>query len=131
MWLGPALFVGVSILLWRYVGAVFMPELMARSVFRVLPVLVEMEAVIIVNAALIYFAAYFMFAVSWGRLRPYLGTPFVAALVLWLVNVLVLLPVLGRGVMGYQLPQGWISASFPLIVSHWTFARGLQFQDKR
>jgi hypothetical protein len=48
-----------------------------------------------------------------------------------LVNVLLVFPLLGRGVLGYQLPQGWLSASFPLLVSHWMFARGLQFQDRR
>src|SRR5881392_967887 len=37
MWLGPLLFVAVSIFLWKYVGAVFMPELLARSIFRVAP----------------------------------------------------------------------------------------------
>src|SRR5437773_12553799 len=37
MWLGPLLFVAVSIFLWKYVGAVFMPELLARSVFQVVP----------------------------------------------------------------------------------------------
>ncbi len=72
MWLGPLLFVAVSIFLWKYVG-----------------------------------------------------------LALWLVNALIILPILGRGVLGYRLPQGWIAVSFPMLVSHWVFARGLQFQDRR
>ena len=131
MWFGPALFIGVSIFLWKYLGAVFMPELMARSVFRVLPVLMDMETIIIINAALVYFAAYFLFAIFWGRFKPYLVTPFAAAVLLWLVNVLVLLPLLGRGMLGYRMPQGWMSVSLPLILSHWMFARGLQFQDRR
>jgi hypothetical protein len=131
MWLGPALFIGVSILLWKFLGAIFVPELMARAVFRLLPVLTDMEMVIIINSALIYFAAYFVFAIFWTRLKPYLKNPFLAGMLLWLVNVLVVLPVLGRGVMGYLLPQGWISVSFPLVVSHWMFARGLQLHDRR
>jgi hypothetical protein len=47
------------------------------------------------------------------------------------VNVLLLLPVLGKGVLGYKMPQGWFAVSLPLLVSHWMFARGLQFQDRR
>jgi hypothetical protein len=131
MWLGPALFVVVSIVLWMFLGAIFVPELMARSLFRLLPVLTDMEMVIVINAALIYFAAYFVFAMFWPRLKPYLKNPFLAGMALWLVNVLVVLPILGRGVMGYRLPQGWISVSFPLIVSHWMFARGIQLQERR
>jgi hypothetical protein len=130
MWLGPALFVAVSIFLWKFVGAIFVPELMARSVFRLLPVLDDMELVITINAALIYFAAYFVFAMFWPRIKPYLKNPFLAGMALWGVNVLIVLPLLGRGVMGYRLPQGWIYASFPLIVSHWMFARGIQLQDR-
>jgi hypothetical protein len=131
MWVGPALFLAVSIFLWKFVGAIFVPELMARSVFRLLPVLTDMEMVIIINAGLIYFAGYFVFAMFWPRFKPYLRNPFVAGMVLWLVNVLVVLPVLGRGIMGYRLPQGWISVSLPLIVSHWMFARGLQLHERR
>jgi len=131
MWLGPALFIGVSVFLWRYIGAVFMPELLARSVFGILPVLLDVEMVVLMNAAIIYFGVYLVFAMFWRNLKPYLRNPFLAGLALWLANVLLLFPLLGRGVLGYRLPQGWISASFPLLVSHWMFARGLQFQDKR
>ena len=131
MWLGPALFIVVSIFLWRYVGAVFVPELLARAVFAILPVLADMELVIVVNAAIVYFGAYFAFAVFWGRVKPYLRNAFLAAFVLWLVNVLLLFPVLGKGILGYRMPQGWIAVSFPLFVAHWIFARGLQFQDRR
>ena len=131
MWLGPALFIVVSTALWKFLGAIFVPELMARSVFSVLPALLELEMVILINAALLYFAAYFVFAIFWPRLKLYLLNPFLAGMVLWLVNVLVVLPILGRGVMGYRLPQGWLAVSFPLIVSHWMFARGLQVQERR
>jgi len=131
MWLGPVLFVAVSIFLWRYAGTVFVPELVARSVFRVLPALVSVELFVTINAALLYFGGYFGFAVFWPLLKPYLRNPFIAGLALWLVNVLVLLPILGRGILGYRLPQGWISVSLPMLLSHWMFARGLQFQDRR
>ena len=131
MWLGPVLFVVVSVFLWRYIGAVFVPELLARSVFTILPVLNEMELVVLINAAILYFGAYFVFAVFWGKLRPYLRHPFLAALTLWLANVVIIFPLLGRGVLGYHMPQGWLAVSFPLFVTHWIFARGLQFQDRR
>jgi hypothetical protein len=131
MWFGPLLFVAVSVFLWRYVGAVFVPELLARSIFSVLPALADLETVILINAAIVYFGAYFAFAVSWMSVRPYLRNPFLAGLVLWLVNVLVVFPVLGRGVLGYRMPQGWMLSSVPLLVSHWLFARGLQYQSRR
>jgi hypothetical protein len=131
MWLGPALFIGVSVLLWWYVGAVFMPEVVARAVFSVLPALAELETVILINAAILYFGAYFVFAIFWQKIKPYLGNAFFAAIGLWLVNILLLFPILGRGVLGYKFPQGWMWASLPLLLSHWMFARGLQFQDRR
>jgi len=131
MWLGPLLFVGVSIFLWKYVGAVFVPELLARSVIRVLPPLESIDLFVTINAALLYFGGYFAIAIFWKPVKVYLRSPFMAALVLWLVNVLIVFPVLGRGVLGYRLPQGWIAASFPMLVSHWMFARGLQFQERR
>src|SRR5262249_44713726 len=67
MWLGPALFIGVSVFLWRYIGAVFVPELMARALFRFIPALRDMELVILINAAIAYFAGYFLFAFFWRR----------------------------------------------------------------
>jgi hypothetical protein len=131
MWMGPTLFIAVSILLWRYIGAVFVPEVLARWVFSILPALSELETVILINAAILYFGVYFMFAIFWGKIKPYFGNPFLAAIALWLVNILVLFPLVGRGMLGYKFPQGWMSASLPLLLSHWMFARGLQFQAKR
>jgi hypothetical protein len=131
MWLGPLLFVAVSVFLWKYVGGVFVPELVARSVFRALPVLASVELFVMVNASLLYFGAYFLIAVFWRTLKPYLRNPFIAGLALWAVNVFLILPILGRGILGYRLPQGWMSVSFLMMVSHWMFARGLQFQDRR
>jgi len=131
MWLAPVLFTAVSWFLWQYIGAVFVPEVMARSVLSILPVLREMELVILLNAAIIYFGAYFAFAVLWGKLKTYFGSPFLGAMALWLVNVLLIFPLLGEGVLGYRMPQGWLAVSFPLFVMHWVFARGLQFQERR
>ena len=131
MWLGPVLFISVSIFLWRYIGAVFVPEAVARSVFAILPVLADAENLIVANAAILYFGAYFVFAVFWPKLKPYFHNPFFAAVGLWMVNILILFPLLGRGILGYRFPQGWMFASFPLLLPHWMFARGLQFQERR
>jgi hypothetical protein len=131
MWLGPVLFIAVCVFFWKYVGTVFVPEVMARPVFALLPVLRELEMVIIANVGIIYFGAYFVFAAFWGRLKPYLRNAFLGGIALWLANVLVLFPLLGRGILGYQMPQGWLAVSFPLFVAHWVFARGLQFQEKK
>ena len=130
MWLGPVLFLGVSIFLWKYIGAVFVPDALARAVFSILPVLADVETVIVANAAILYFGAYFVFAIFWPRLRPYFRNPFFAAVGLWMVNIFVLFPLLGRGILGYRFPQGWRS-SLPLLLSHWMFARGLQYQERR
>ncbi len=116
MWLGPLLFVAVSIFLWKYVGAVFMPELLARSIFQFAPGLASVELYITINAALFYFGGYFAVAIFWRSLKPHFRNPFTAGLVLWLVNGLVILPILGRGILGYRLPQGWIAVSFPMLV---------------
>src|ERR1041385_3292924 len=131
MWLGPVLFIVMNVFLWRYIGAVFVPELLARSVFRILPVLSDVELVVLVNTAILYFGAYFVFAVFWSKLRSYFHNPFLAGLALWLANVVILFPILGRGLFGYRLPQGWLAVSFPLLVAHWMFARGLQIQSRR
>ena len=131
MWLGPVLFLGVSIFLWKYIGAVFVPDALARAVFSILPVLADVETVIVANAAILYFGAYFVFAIFWPRLRPYFRNPFFAAVGLWMVNIFVLFPLLGRGILGYRFPQGWMAACLPLLFSHWMFARGLQYQERR
>src|SRR5205823_9698906 len=86
MWLGPVLFVAVSIFLWKYVGAVFIPELLARSVFQVVPGLASVELYVTINAALLYFGGYFVVAIFWRSLKPHPRNPFTAGLVLWLVN---------------------------------------------
>ena len=55
-------------------------------------------------------------------------TPFFGAGVLWLVNVLLLFPLAGKGVFGHRLPQGALSATLFLFAAHWIFARMLQMQ---
>jgi hypothetical protein len=130
MWLGPMMFIVISVFLWKYVGAVFVPELIARAVFSILPALRDMDLVILINAAILYFGAYFAFAIFWPRLRPVFRSPFLAAMTLWLANVILIFPILGRGVFGYHMPQGWFAVSIPSLFTHWMFARGLQFQDR-
>jgi hypothetical protein len=131
MWLGPALFVTISVILWKYIGAVFMPELVARAIYRVVPGLESMNLFVLINAEILYFGIYAIVAIFWRPLKPYVRNPFFAALALWLVNLFIILPLLGRGIIGYRLPQGWMSVALPLLLSHWMFARGLQFQDRR
>jgi hypothetical protein len=131
MWLGPALFVTVSVILWKYLGAVFVPDLVARAIYRALPGLQSMDLFVLINAGVVYFGIYVIVAIFWKPLKSYLKNPFVAGLALWLVNLFIILPLLGRGIIGYRLPQGWLSVSLPLLLSHWMFARGLQFQDRR
>ena len=130
MWMGPLLFVASSIFLWQYLGSVYIPSLLMRSVLRLLPIPQDLETFVSINTNAVYFGAYFLFAFSWPRLKTYFKNPFVAGMALWLVNVLVIFPVVGRGVLGYRLPQGWMSASLPLLLSHWLFARGVQFQTR-
>lgn len=130
--MGPVLYLAVSVLLWRFAGAVFVPQLIARRLFAAMPALQELETVIIINAAIVYFGLYFVFALEWQAfLRTRLKHPFLAALVLWVLNALVLFPLIGRGMLGYRLPQGWLAVNLPLWVSHWIFARGLQFQQRK
>jgi hypothetical protein len=131
MWMGPALFAGVSIFLWRYARTVFMPEVIARRLLVYFPYLGDFELVIIVNVALAYFAVYFVFALYWPSLKVHLKNPFLGAMALLGLNVFVIYPLIGRGLFGYRLPQGWIAATLPLFATHWLFARGLQFQERR
>jgi hypothetical protein len=131
MWLGPVLFIIASVFLWKYTGAVFVPELLARWILAILPVMRDIEFVILLNAAILYFGAYFAFAVFWERLRLLFKSPFFLGLAIWLANAMIILPILGIGVFGYRMPQGWLAVSVPLLVAHWVFARGLQFQARR
>src|SRR5947199_3441897 len=89
MWFGPLLFVAVSIFLWKYIGAVFVPELLARSIFRVAPGLASVELYITIHAALFFFGGYFAVAIFWSLLNPYLRNPFALGFWFWFFNILV------------------------------------------
>ena len=130
MWMAPLLFVATSVFLWRYLGSVFVPTLLTRSVVALVPALSDLETLVSINTNLLYFGAYLAFAMFWPRLKQYFRSPFLAGLALWLVNVFILFPAIGRGVLGYKLPQGWMAVSLPLLLSHWLFARGLGFQSR-
>ena len=131
MWLGPLLFMGASLFFWLYIRAAFMPRLMTRSAVAFVPLLADVEMVVFINALLIYFGVYIVAGLFWRRLKRRFRNPFLLGLALWLINVFVLFPILGRGVLGYRLPQGWMAASLPLFVTHWLFARGLQYQESK
>jgi len=130
MWMGPFLYIVSSIFLWQYLGSVYVPALLIRAVMRLVPIFQDLDTFVTVNVTVLYFGAYFLVAVFWPRLRNYFKSPFVAGAALWLIHVLVIFPVVGRGVLGYRLPQGWMSTSLPLLLSHWLFARGVQFQTR-
>jgi hypothetical protein len=130
MWMGPLLYVATSIFLWKYLGGVFIPSLLTRAIVSLVPPLADLQMLVTINTNAFYFGAYFLFGLYWPRLKAYFWNPFVAAITLWLVNVFVLLPLIGRGVLGYKLPQGWMAVSFPLLLSHWIFARGLSHQTR-
>src|SRR4029077_18956815 len=121
MWLGPALFVTVSVILWKYLGAVFVPDLLARAIYRAFPGLAGMDLFILINTTILYFGGYVVVAIFWRRWKAYLRNPFFAGLALWLVNLFVILPLLGRGILGYRLPQGWVSAPLPPFPPSWCF----------
>src|SRR5262245_14891109 len=137
----PIVFLITSIILWQLASAVFMPELLANRLFEVLPAaLIERGVQLLgplakqlafANVAIVYFGVYFAFALCWDQLRRVFGNVWMGALSLWSVNVLVLFPIAGKGLLGSQLPQGPFSASFYLFASHWIFARMLQLQAPR
>jgi hypothetical protein len=130
MWMGPLLYVATSIFLWKYLGSVFIPSLLTRTIVSVFPPLEDLQMLVAINTNVFYFGVYFLFALYWPRLKSYFWNPFLAGIALWLANVLVLFPLIGRGLLGYKLPQGWMAVSFPLLLSHWIFARGLSHQTR-
>jgi hypothetical protein len=130
MWMGPLLYVATSIFLWKYLGSVFIPSLLTRTIVSVFPPLADLQMLVTINTNAFYFGGYFLFGLYWPRLKSYFWNPFLAGIALWLANVFVLLPLIGRGVLGYKLPQGWMAVSFPLLLSHWIFARGLSYQTR-
>jgi hypothetical protein len=124
------MYVATSIFLWKYLGGVFIPSLLTRTILNALPVLMDFKTWVDINTNAFYFGLYFVVGAFWPRLKWHFRNPFLAAMALWLVNVLILFPVIGRGILGYRLPQGWMAVSLPLLVSHWLFARGLAYQTR-
>ena len=135
----PIGFLIVSVVLWQTFNAAFMPELLANRLLQVLPEWLVgpgggsfgplAKQLALVNFAVLYFGGYFAFSFFWKRLKRTLRNPFYGALVLWFANLLILFPLAGRGLFGYRLPQGAVSASIFLLASHWVFARSLQWRS--
>jgi DMSO/TMAO reductase YedYZ molybdopterin-dependent catalytic subunit len=135
------IFILVSVVLWQLAGAVFMPELLANRLFEILPASFIERGVQLLgplakelafaNVAILYFGAYFVFALGWNRLKSIFGNVWIGAFVLWSGNVFLLFPLSGKGLFGMALPQGGFSASLLLFASHWIFARMLEFQAPR
>src|SRR2546422_7417153 len=126
MWLGPVLYLSVSVFLWWYAGAVFMPFLLTRAVVQAVPLLEDLQLVVIINAGLIYFGGYLVFAMSWQWLKPYLRNAFIAGLVLWLADFLGVYSLLGGGGLGLMLAPGWVLGRFSVVVLALGFWGGLQ-----
>jgi DMSO/TMAO reductase YedYZ molybdopterin-dependent catalytic subunit len=138
MWVAPLVYFVVSLLLWKIGGGIFMPELLANRMFEIFPVPVIEFAVQLLGPlakelafygiTVAYFGAYFLFARTWDRIRPYLGNAFYAAFAIWGVHVLILIPAAGQGMFATKSPQGALTPSLMLFASHWIFARSLQFR---
>lgn len=141
MWVAPFIYLVVTLVLWQFGNALFMPELLANRMFEIFPASLIEAAVqwmgplakelAFYGIAVVYFGFYFVFAHFWERIRPYLGNAFYAAFALWGVHVLIVIPAAGQGVFAYKSPQGGLNATVLLFASHWIFARSLQFQDLR
>src|SRR5580765_3806253 len=138
MWVAPLIYFVVSALLWKIGGGLFMPELFANRMFEIFPVpFIEFAVQLMGPLAkelafygitIAYFGTYFLFAQFWDRIRPYLGSAFYAAFAFWGVHVLIVIPAAGQGVFASKSPQGALTPSLMLFVSHWMFARSLQFR---
>ena len=108
-----------------------MPDVLTN---RMLPIVSSeplWRNVLLANIALAYFGAYWAFAARWDRLKPHLKSEFVGAILLWGLNVLVLFPLIGRGIFGYKLPQGAFLPCLYLLGMHWLYARMLQLSSSR
>jgi DMSO/TMAO reductase YedYZ molybdopterin-dependent catalytic subunit len=138
MWVAPLIYFVVTIVLWQLGNGLFLPELLANRMFEIFPVpLIEFavqwlgplaKELAFYSIAIAYFAAYFIFAANWHRIRAYLGNAYFAGFALWGVHVLVIIPAAGQGVFAYKSPQGGLTPSVLLLAAHWIFARSLDFQ---
>ena len=59
--MGPLLYVATSIFLWRYLGGVFIPALLTRTVISLVPPLADLQMLVTINTNAFYFGAYFRF----------------------------------------------------------------------
>ena len=128
MWIPPLVYAVVSILLWQFAHVFFMPQAIANRLVSIQTAEPLVVQIVLANVSGAYFGAYWAFSANWKRLRPYLKNEFLAGFVLWAVNVLIVFPLIGRGVFGYKLPQGAFSPCFFLVVTHWVYARMLQLR---
>jgi len=138
MWVAPIIYFVVTVLLWQFGGALFMPELLSNRMFEIFPVHFIEFAVQLLGSlakqlafygmAILYFGAYVLFARHWDRIRPYLGNAYYAGFAIWGVHVLILIPAAGQGVFATKSPQGGLAPSLMLFAAHWMFARSLQFR---
>src|SRR5262249_22717413 len=125
MWIAPLVYALASVLLWQFAHVFFMPAAITAQLTSAATDLLALR-IILTNVAVSYFGAYGIFAARWPRLKPYFRSEFFGALALWAVNVLLIFPLIGRGILGYKLPQGAFLPCFYLAVTHWVFARALQ-----
>src|SRR5215831_4799532 len=133
MWIAPVIYFVVSVILWQFAGAVYVPELLSNRLFEILPVgFIEWgvqllgpiaKKLALANMTLLYFGLYWLFSQNWGRLRKHFESPFYAAFALWAANELIIFPLAGAGMFGERLPQGPVSASVFLFAAHWIFGR--------
>ena len=106
MWAPPLIYALVSVLLWKFAHVFFMPQAIANRIAPIQRTEPLVSQIVLANVALAYFGAYWAFSGNWHRLRPYLKSEFFGAFALWAVNVLLLFPLIGRGIFGYKLPEG-------------------------
>jgi hypothetical protein len=131
MWFPAVIYCLVSILLWYFAKAFFMPQVLTDLVFPVQDTDLLVYRVALANIAFVYFGAYWVFAANWKRLQPYLRNEFLGGVTLWAINVFIIFPLIGRGVFGYKLPQGALFPCLYLFGTHWMYARMLEMKNER
>ena len=131
MWFPPLFYALVTVLLWWFARAFFVPQQVTNRIFPIQTTDPLLYQVALSNVAVFYFGAYWAFSAGWKRLRPYLKNEFVGGIALWAVNVLVILPLIGRGIFGYKLNQGALYPCMYLFATHWMYARMLQMSVDR
>ena len=121
----------MSILLWQLAHVFFMPQALTNRLFPAQATDPLLWKVALTNVGLVYFGAYWVFSANWKKLKPYLRNEFLGAIAVWGVNVLVIFPIMGRGILGYKLPQGAFGPCVALFATHWIFGRALSMNKWR